>query len=127
MSGSILQLAKRDAKRFVTVGGFQETMMIKTPSGDKSVLLTGFATKHHLSFDSDGLPIDAKNVHVTIDENLFVAAGYPVRNNRGEVALKGHLVSFPDSTGIVKNYIVNRLLPDEVLGLITLILGDYKQ
>lgn len=125
MSGGLLQLAKRDAKKIVTSGGFQESMSITTKDGNTTVSLTGFATKHHMSFDTDGLPSNTKNVHVTIDENILIANGYPVRNNKGEVALNLHRVSYPDSTGAVKNYIVTETFPDETLGLITLILGDY--
>lgn len=126
MSGRIFQLAKRDAKRFVTSGGFEESITIKTPTGSNELSLTGFATKHHLSFDTDGLPTNSKNVHICVDENILIAAGYPVRNAKGEVYLYKHRVSFPDSTGIVKHYVVTENFPDETLGLIVLILADFK-
>ena len=126
MSGSIFELAKRDAKHFLQKGGFEETIVLTNPSGDKSLSLTGFATKHHISFDSDGLPINGKNAHVTVDEKFLVDNGYPVRNSGGEVSLLKYKVSVPDSSGLVKNYVVKENFPDETLGLIVLILGDYK-
>lgn len=126
MSGNLFQLAKRDAKFFVSNGGFEEDIELVTPSKDKSLKLTGFATKHHINFDSDGNPINSKNVHICIDESVLVANGYPCRNAKGEVFLKNHNVSFVDSSGIVKTYVVRENFPDETLGLIVCVLGDLK-
>lgn len=126
MSGKLLQLAKRDSKRFLMKGGFEEDIILSNPNGLNQILLTGFATKHWISFDSDGIQINSKNAHVTIDENYLVSQGYVVRNARGEIALLSHLVSFKDSSGVIKNYKVKSNYPDETLGLIVLILEDYK-
>lgn len=126
MSGNLFQLAKRDAKFFVSNGGFEEDIELVTPSKDKLLSLTGFATKHHINFDSDGNPINTKNVHICIDESVLVANGYPVRNAKGEIFLKNHQVSFADSSGIVKTYVVRENFPDETLGLIVCVLGDLK-
>lgn len=126
MSGNLFQLAKRDAKFFVSNGGFEEDIELVTPSKDKSLHLTGFATKHHINFDSDGNPINSKNVHICIDESVLVANNYPCRNAKGEVFLKNHNVSFVDSSGIIKTYVVRENFPDETLGLIVCILGDLK-
>lgn len=126
MSGNIFQLAKRDAKRFVTSGGFEESITLTTPSRDKSFSLTGFATKHWINFDTDGNPVNSKNVHICIDEDLLVLNGYPVRNAKGEISLLGHLVAFVDSSGESKSYVVRENFPDETLGLIVCILNDYK-
>lgn len=126
MAGRIFELAKRDAKRIVTSLGFQESIELSTPDKSLTLSLTGFATKHWINFDTEGLPVDSKNAHVTIDESFLVLNNYPVRNNRGEIALKNHIIAFPDSSGLVKTYIVRRNLPDETLGLIVLILGDYN-
>lgn len=125
MSGSLLRLAKRDAKRFVTSGGFEESITISTPTQDMTLSLTGFATKHHINFDSDGNQINSKNAHICISESDLQTNSYPVRNVKGEISLLKHRVSYPDSSGIVKNYIVKDNYPDEMLGLIVLILGDY--
>jgi len=120
-----MQLARRDSKFFVTNGGFEESITITTPSRDKVVSLTGFATKRFINFDSDGLPINSKNAHISIDENILIKEGYPVRNAKGEVNLLKHIVAYPDSTGIIKKYVVRENFPDETLGLIVCILNDY--
>lgn len=125
MSGSILQRARLDAKRYVTSGGFEETMTL-TPVVGLPLTFTGYATKHWISLDSNGLPVNGKNAHVCVDESILIANNYPYRNAKGEVMLKRHKVDVQDSTGIVKNYVVDEQYPDETLGLIVLILGDYK-
>lgn len=124
MSGDILQLAKRDSKFFVTNGGFEVDIELVTPTNDRSLLLTGFATKHWINFDTDGNPVNSKNVHICIDEAILVANGYPHRSKNNEIFLKNHYVSFPDSSGLQKKYVVRENFPDETLGLIVCILGD---
>ncbi len=124
MAGNILQLAKKDAKKFITSGGFEENITLETPSSDLIVNITGFATKHHINFDSDGLPINSKNVHICISETDLVGLSYPVRNAKSEISLKGHFVTFKDSSGLDRNYKVNENYPDETLGLIVCILSD---
>lgn len=126
MSGKLFQLAKRDAKFFVTKGGFEEDIELVTPTMDKKLSLTGLATKHWINFDSDGNPINSKNVHICIDESVLVANGYPVRNSKGEINLLKHQVSFLDSSGLKRTYVVRENFPDETLGLIVCILGDLK-
>ncbi len=125
MSGNILQAAKADAKRFILKGGFQEEISLFTPTGNMSVRTAGLATKHHISFDTDGNPINSKNVHICLDESDLINKGYIVRNSNKEITLLNHIVNFKDSSGEEKKYIVLQNYPDEVLGLIVCILGDY--
>jgi len=87
--------------------------------------IIGLATKHHMAIDpTTGMTVNVKNVHISVSERTLAAKPYTVRNASGEVALKNHLVKFADSSGVIKNYIVDECYPDETLGLITLILGD---
>jgi hypothetical protein len=125
MAGSLLQAARADAKRYIQAGGFEETIVLTTPAGDASIETTGFATKHHINFDTDGTTMNAKNAHICVDENFLADNGYPVRVNE-EVNLLNHRVSFPDSSGVQKEYIVKENFPDETLGLIVCILGDFQ-
>jgi hypothetical protein len=125
MAGGILQAARKDARAYVTKGGFEEDIELISVDGTISVNITGLATKHHITFDTDGNAVNEKNVHICIVESVLCDLGYPVRDASGEVNLRRHLVNFPDSTGIMKNYIVRENLPDEALGLIVCILEDY--
>jgi len=124
-TGRILQAARKHAKMYVTRGGFQEVITLSTPDKMTSITVTGYATKHHIGIDTDGLPVNTKNVHIALNEDDLVAQNYPVRNNKQEVRLRTHLVDVVDSTGIVKNYVINEVFPDETLGLIVCVLGDY--
>lgn len=126
MSGDILRAARLDSKAYVTQGGFEEDITLKTPNGLITVQTTGFASKHHISFDSDGTTVNAKNAHICVDEAALVALNYPVRVNE-EVALRNHRVSYPDNSGVVKHYIVKENFPDETLGLIVCVLGDFEE
>jgi len=90
-----------------------------------SQIIVGLATKHNNSVTTDGIPVNAKNVHVSLIESYLVALGVTVRNLNGEVNLRNYRVSFPDSSGVTKNYIIKETMPDETTGVIVCILGDY--
>lgn len=126
---SLFDIIKRDAKFIVNSGGYQVDIKMTTKDDSKTVDITGWAVKVSGSFDSDGNQVNTKNVHITIDENALISKGYPVRTLKKkveEVDLIHHKVSFKDSTGVLKNYVVRENVPDENLGLITLWLGDYS-
>lgn len=125
MPGALLLSARADAKKYITEGGFESDITITTPSGDITLETTGWAPKHHISFDTDGTPINAKNVHICLDEDKLIEGGIPVRINE-EVFLKDYRITVKDSSGIDKKYVVKENFPDETLGLIVCILGDFE-
>jgi len=88
--------------------------------------ITGIHSKHHLGIDTDGNMINSKKAHISFSEKFLTVSNYPVRDSNGEVNLKGHKVSVKDSTGILKNYIIQSWYPNETVGLITCILEDYE-
>ncbi len=120
-----LDRAKADIKRIITTGGFEVEATLIPPVGD-SVIINVTASKHHNAFDTDGLPINSKNAHITLVESDLTDLSYPVRNIDKEVDLRGHKVNFADSTEEVKNYVIKETFPDETLGIIVCILGDYN-
>lgn len=126
---SLFEIIKRDAKFIVNKGGYQIDIQLTTNDGTKSVNIQGWAVKVSGAFDTDGSQVNTKNVHVTIDEQVLIDSGYPVRTfNKKieEVDFEDHIVCFKDSSGKEKSYVVIQTVPDENLGLITLWLGDYK-
>jgi len=125
MSGKILALAREDSRMYITKGGFESDITIKSADGSLTVSLTGFATKHHISFDTDGTLVNAKNAHICISETELGELGFPVRVNE-EIFLLDCVVTFEDSSSVIKTYIVRESYPDETLGLIVCILGDYN-
>lgn len=123
---SLLDTAKASIKRITTdTNGFGVSMVLIAPSG-ATATVAGLHTKHHINVDTDGATVNSKNAHVSISEEVLTALGYPVRNADREVNLKGHRVNVADSTGVVKNYVIQEWFPDESVGLIVCILGDYE-
>jgi len=126
MTGDLIQLMRRDTKAIITSLGWGDTIQLTTKDKSLTVSLTGLASKHHLGIDQNGMPANTKTVHVTVIESDLVAWGYPVRNEKGEVKMVNHYATYVDSTGIPRNYVVTETFPDETLGAIMLILGDFK-
>jgi len=119
-----LARAKADWLRFSTNGGFQVSATL-TPLSGTAITVNALATKHHNSISTDGIPVNSKNAHISFIESNLTSLGYTVRNSNGEVNLRNHRVSFADSSGVVKHYIINEAMPDETVGVIVCILGDY--
>jgi hypothetical protein len=127
---SLFDIIKRDAKFIVQSGGYDIDIQITNIDGSQTANIRGWAVKVSGAFDSDGNQVNTKHVHITIDEDALTKLDYPVRTNKKngivEVDLMKHKVSFKDSSGQVKDYVVSQNVPDENLGLITLWLSDYK-
>ncbi len=95
--------------------------------GNETATVVGLHTKHYIGINEEGIAVNTKNAHISVSESLLTDAGYPVRNiTSGEVVLKNHKVSVKDSTGVVKNYVIEEWFPDETIGLIVCILGELE-
>lgn len=125
---SLREQAKDDWQRFTSdPDGFGTSINFLAPApGNETADIVGLATKHHLGIDSDGVPINTKNTHVSVSEQLLIDAGYPVRDAEDEVAMLRHRVKFEDSTGTEKEYAIQEMFPDETVGILTFILGDFE-
>jgi hypothetical protein len=122
--GSLLDQAREDIKQITSnLNDFAIPATFTAPTAETKDINV-IHSKHHTSIDTDGRRVNSKNASLSFSESLMV--GYPVRDNKGEVNLKGHLVQVPDSTGVVKTYSINQWYPDETLGLIVCIIGDYE-
>lgn len=119
-----LSRAKYDWNRFTVNGEFKVDITLIPPGGDP-VSITGLGIKHHNSINTDGIPVNSKNAHITLIESDLVDNGITVRDSNKEVNLKNYLVSFKDSSDVSKNYIIKETMPDETVGVIVCILGDY--
>lgn len=102
--------------------GIQLTLI--SPSSDIASVV-GIHAKHHTGFDDEGFPINSKIASVAISEQFLTDQNYPTRIN-GEVNLKRHKVKAKDSTGVENTYMIREFFPDETIGLIVCILGDYE-
>lgn len=122
----LIDQAKIDMKDIITdIDGFGVAMSFTAPTA-QTAAITGLHTKHHLSFNSDGIAVNSKNAHCSFAEKSLTELNYPFRNAKGEVYLKGHRVNIKDSTGITKLYVIREFFPNETIGMITCILGDFE-
>jgi len=121
----IIDMAKADIEQITgDLNGWGKSMTFTAPNS-ATATVTGTTARHHQSFDTDGVKVSSRNIHVSVSEKQFTDNSYPVRNGQGDVALQGHRVAVADSTGTVKQYVVREQYPDETIGLIVLILGTY--
>lgn len=109
-------MAKRDARRYVNDGGFNQELTI-TPAGGEAVSLQGLATRHSQGFDTDGLPVIGDNAHCLFSELDLNDLGVTTRDAAGNLNIKGWRLSFDDALGTVSCEIGEQE-PDGTLGLI---------
>ena len=124
MAGSLMNMARKDAKKINKSLGWESDIELSTPNGDLTLNLKGIHTKHNLTIDDLGQRVNGKNAHILIDESDLVSNDYPYRNKTGNIALESHLVNVADSEGVVKKFKINETFPSETLGLIVCVLGD---
>lgn len=126
MSGKIIAIARRDAQRFISNGGFEVEIEISTPKSEKQAIIKGWGTLHHLSYDTDGSLIESKNAHVNITETELLKYDLPYRDEVGQISLRNWRVSYKDAGGILGRYVIIQNHPSQTLGCIVCILGDFE-
>ncbi len=122
----ILNLARRDAAQLIGSAGF-ETPITFNRIGAEDVVITGLATKHHLGYNEEGIRANVKNAQITVNESDLVDAGIVTRNGSNEVYLYRQIISYPDSTGNSRDYVITETFPNETLGHIVCILGNFQR
>lgn len=119
----LIQQAKLDIQQITSnLNDFGVEITLLNPTGE-TITITGLHTKHHMTYDAEGKPINGRNAHLSFSEGVLV--NYTIRNSKGEVDMKGHVATINDSTETPKTYVVREWFPDETIGLIVCILGDY--
>jgi len=120
-----LAQAIADMKRF-SQGSFSVEITFTNINESESVTVNGLISKHNLSINPEnGLPVNAKNVHISVVESVLNDAEYTTRNTLKEVDLKDHKVSFTDlASGINFTYLIDEAMTSETTGLIVCTLGD---
>ena len=149
--GTIIQRAREDSQRIVE-GGFSVELLIETnytgmthvpdlevPHIDESgelftgvdeldsseVTIQGLATRHRDAFDPEnGLPVVGLNCHCTISEKTLNSLGYGTRTQDNILKIRGWKVSWDDNLNTV-TYKIEEPSPDETLGIIKCILGEF--
>lgn len=122
----ILSKARRDYRRHIVKGGFQTSITFTNPSTSQVATIQGLAMKHHFTVDNEGTAVSSMNAHITVSEDELTEAPYVVRNaTTNELAIKGHIIEYIDSTGVSKSYKISETYPDETLGIIYILLQYY--
>jgi hypothetical protein len=124
---SLMDLIRRDVEQILsdTDTGYAVEITFTPPAGDP-VTIAGTATKHHLGLDRQGAPANVKTASCTVSEKTLSDAGYTVRNGAGLVSLTRHKVSWKDANDTEITYSIQETYPDELLGVIVCVLGDFR-
>lgn len=123
----IIDRARADIQRITSdTNGFAVDITLIAPDST-TASFAGLSTKHHLAVDQmTGEVVSSRTASISFSEVIAAAAGYTIRNSENEVDLRNHRAQVKDSTGAVRNYVIDKWIPDETLGLIVCILGDYE-
>jgi len=124
----ILDRARADARRILSnLNGWATALHFENPANDQQADINGtFFRRTVLINDQEGTPVNTRMAHITFAEADFTPDYYEIRNAAGVVHMEGHLVSCMDSTGTLSTYIIREWHPDETLGIIRCMLGDYQ-
>ena len=125
---NLIEQARLDVLLITTNGDeFGQPVLFIPPVGDP-VTVIARANKHHMGVDPQtGMTMNSKTPSVSVSEYALTLAGINCRNGAGQVDLKKYKVRWTDSSGIAATYIIDQQFPDETLGLIVLLLTDYKE
>lgn len=128
-TGAITQRIRKDAQRIVEgLFSVELTITAKDLNGDvlPEFTIQGLATRHRQNYDPDsGLPIIGLSNHCSFSELTVNEFGIITRNSKNEIIVKGWLVSWTDAIGLVQ-YKIEEPAPDETVGIIKCILGEYE-
>jgi hypothetical protein len=120
---SVLDRARFDIKRFSK----EISLTFFRIAGQNEKTVSGVASRHHLGIDLEtGLNINSRQVYCSISESNLNTAGYITRDANGNVNLVNTFVKWADSTGITRTYKITECFPDDTLGYLTCILGQWQ-
>lgn len=123
----LIEQAKKDWQQITSdLSGFGVNIQFDAPTGE-SVTVVGLHTKHNTKFDEVGMRVNVPNAHISVSERLLVEQYYPVRNSEGLVDLRRHKVTVADSNGNDITYVIDECWPDQTIGVLVCVLGNYNQ
>lgn len=122
----MIDQAITDIQRITSdASGFGVSLAFVDPDGDTATI-NGLHAKIHMAMDTEGNTVNSKKAHISFSEAELNAQGYVIRNAARECSMKDHKVTVSDSTGQSWQYIIREVYPDETVGLIVCILGDFE-
>lgn len=105
--------------------GFTKSIQFTANDGVTTATIRGMSAVIHLGVDNQGEFVNTRKAHVSIVESSLTDQGFPTRDQNNALTLKGNKVNVIDSTGQTEQYVVRENYPDEALGLIVCMLGDW--
>ncbi len=123
----LIEQIRTDLNTIITnANDFGVTLVLEaTDSPVSTATITGTGRHISLKFDELGMvQAIGSNATCTVSETSLIAAGYPYKNTNGDIDFRRHKVTMNDATrtGV---YMVQSWIPNENLGIISLVLGDF--
>jgi len=120
--GTLIDRVKKDVAYIVTKGGVDVEITL-TPPGGAAFTVRGIPVRiNRLVEEHEGSYVNTPFSHVSIIEQDLIDAGQSARVNKLGT-MKGWLVSWSDAVQSW-TYTVSETMPDDTVGLISLILKD---
>lgn len=116
---SLLEQARKDWNQFTSTGGFEVTFSFVARTGEEIDVLGVFAdTTLTEEFDT-GAFANMRTVFCSVSFAQFDGSDYPLRNDKGQISLFDHKVSFTNASGTEYRYRVSQAFPDNTVGVIS--------
>lgn len=123
----MIETAQAAVKRIRTdPNGFTKTIQFIATDGITTATIRGMSAVIHLGVDNQGEFVNTRKAHISFSESSLSDTGFPVRDSSNTLILKGNRVSVIDSTGQAEQYVIREIYPDEALGLLVCMLGDFE-
>lgn len=125
---SLKERAKADIERITSnTNEWAQAMTLIAPSGGPELDIQAIFTSHTLGVDAQLQKwSNVPNAHFSVSEKQLIDGQYPYLNSGGVVHLEHHKVRVTDSSGTEYVYRINQWFPNRTIGLITCLLGEYK-
>lgn len=123
----LIDQANKDIQQITSNSNeFGVPIILTAPNGQVANIV-GIHPKVHLGVGTEGNVISSKQARITFSEQAVKDANalYPLRGTNNLLDFRNHFFDVKDSTGILQRYQAQTVIPDETIGLILIILGDY--
>ena len=128
MAGLTAQIANDIAQITGNLSDFAIPVIFTITDGETVVSKTvnANAVSHGLYINENGVPVVSGVARIMVSEINLKNAGFPTRNTKQQLILKGCNVTFTDTvTGIQSTWIINENFGNQMSGLITCTLGSF--
>lgn len=123
----MIETAQAAVKRIrMDPNGFTKSLQFTAADGITMATIRGMSAVIHLGVDNQGEFVNTRKAHISFSESSLSDTGFPVRDQNGTLIIKGNRVDVIDSTGEIEQYVIREIYPDEAVGLLVCMLGDFQ-